>query len=177
MSIKESIREIFLKELYNRAGGNFEIVISMYEIGKDLGIKEDESAELGQELFIEGLAEMKTLSGGMGITGKGIEALGMEAPLKHAASTFRLKKYEILDDNGEKAVHRLLDRIRADLDNKACPFELMEETVIALKTIEVQMLSPRPRSSIIMEIFNVLYQNLKNILHNDLRVELKTAIS
>ena len=77
MSFEDSSRQRFLQELYNRAEGDFEIQISMYDLGTDLGLEKDEAAVFAQELFVEGLAEMKTLSGGMGITQKGLQALGI----------------------------------------------------------------------------------------------------
>ncbi len=177
MSYKDSDRQAFLQALYNRAEGDFEVQISMYDVGTDLGFEKDEAAAFGQDLFIEGLAEMKTLSGGMGITIKGLEALGIDITPKNKAHCFSLKSGSVLDDQGKEAVHELLNKIRAGLDGKAFPFDLMEEIVIDLKTIEVQMLSPNPKTQIIREIFKIIYQNLKGLAPQDLQVELQTIIS
>ncbi len=115
MSLKDSSRQAFLQELYNRAEGDFEVQISMYDIGADLGLEKNDAAAIGQDLFIEGLAEMKTLSGGMGITQKGLEALGIKITPKNETRYFRLGNGPVLDDQGKKAVHELLNKIRADL--------------------------------------------------------------
>jgi len=48
-----SSRQAFLQELYNRAGSDFEVQISMYDIGADLGLGKGEADELAQGLFIE----------------------------------------------------------------------------------------------------------------------------
>jgi hypothetical protein len=177
MSSEDSSRQIFLQELYNRAKDDFEVKISMYDIGADLGLEKDETASLGQDLFIEGLAEMKTLSGGMGITQKGLDALGININVNNEAKSFSIGSGPVLDDLGRKAVYELLNKIKAGLDSKAFPFDLMEEIVIDLKTIEVQMLSPNPKTIIIREIFKSINQNLKDLASQDLKLDLQTIIS
>jgi len=177
MSLKDSSRQVFLQELYKRAGGDFKVQISMYDIGADLGIGKDEVAALGQDLFIEGLAEMITLSGGMGITQKGLEALGINITPENETQYFRLGNGPVLDVQGKKVVNELLNKIRAGLDGKTFPFDLMEEIVIDLKTIEVQMLSPNPKTLIVREILKFINQNIKGLAPNDLILELQTIIS
>ena len=174
MSFEDSSRQRFLQELYNRAEGDFEIQISMYDLGEDLGFEKDEAAAFAHDLFIEGLAEMKTLSGGMGITQKGLKALGIEITPKKEDNSFILGSSPVLDEQGKKAVQELLNKIRTALDSKAISFDLMEEIVIDLKTIEVQMLSPKPKTSIIREIFKFIDQNLKDLVPQDLQLELQT---
>ncbi len=149
----------------------------MYDIGADLGLEKKETVALAQALFIEELAEMKTISGGMGITQKGLDALGIDTTPKNKAQSFRIGSDPVLDDQGRKAVHELLNKIRASLDNKAFPFDLMEEIIIDLKTIEVQMLSPNPKTLIIRETFKSMDQNLKNLTPQDLQLDLQAIIS
>ncbi|MCP4669662.1 MAG: hypothetical protein GY857_00020 [Desulfobacula sp.] len=177
MTSENSSRQAFLQALYNAADGDFEVQISMYDLGADIGLGKDEAAAFCQDLFIEGLAEMKTLSGEMGITQKGLEALGINITPKNEALHFRLGSGPVLDEKEIKAVHKLLNKIRADLDGKAFPFNLMEEMVIDLKTIEVQMLSINPKTSIIREIFKAIDQNFKNLASHDLKLALQTLIS
>jgi hypothetical protein len=174
MSSEDFSRQRFLQALYNRAEGDFALQISMYDLGTDLGFEKDEAAVFAQELFIEGLAEMKTLSGGMGITQKGLKALGIEITPKKEDNSFILGNGPVLDEQGKKAVQELLNKIRTALDSKAISFDLMEEIVIDLKTIEVQMLSPKPKTSIIREIFKFINQNLKDLVPQDLKLELQT---
>ncbi|MDX2439851.1 MAG: hypothetical protein QNK40_04810 [Desulfobacterales bacterium] len=177
MSSEDSSRQAFLQELYNRAEGDFEVQISMYDIGTDFGLEKDDASALGQYLFIEGLEEMKTHSGGMGITQKGLEALGINITFKNESKSFRLGRGCVLDDQGKKAVQKLLDKIKSGLDRKAFSFELMEEIVINLKTIEVQMLSPNPKTQIIRETFKSINQNLKDLAPPDLKLDLQEIIS
>ncbi|MDA3917810.1 MAG: hypothetical protein PF690_12680 [Deltaproteobacteria bacterium] len=174
MSIKDSSRQRFLQELYNRAEGDFDLQISMYDLGTDLGFEKDEAAAFAQELFIEGLAEMKTLSGGMSITQKGLKALNINITPKKEDNSFILGSSPVLDEQGQKAIQELLNKIRTTFDSKPLPFDLMEEIVIDLKTIEVQMLSPNPKTRIIREVFKFIDQNLKGLAPPDLQLELQT---
>jgi len=177
MSTEDFTRKAFLQELYNRAEGDFALQISMHDLGVDLGLGEDEVAAFAQDLFIEGLAEMKTLSGGMGITQKGLDALDIKITPKNRDQFFRLENSSVLDSEGGKVIHELLSKIRADLDSKALPFDLMEEIVIDLKTIEVQMLSPNPKTRILQEILRFMDKNIKNFVSPELKLELQTIIS
>ncbi|MCK5350583.1 MAG: hypothetical protein KAJ25_14395 [Desulfobacula sp.] len=177
MSSEDSSRQAFLQELYNRAEGDFEIQISMYDLGADLGLEKNETVALAQDLFIEELAKMKTLSGGMGITQKGLESLGANITPENEGQSFKLGSGPVLDDQGKKAVHELLNKIRSGLDNKAFSFDLMEEIVIDLKTIEVQMLSPNPKTLIIREPFKFINQNLKDLALQELQLDLQTIIA
>ena len=177
MSSEDSSRQAFLQELYNRAEGDFEIQISMYDIGAGLGLGKDEAFAVAQYLFIEELAEMKTLSGGMGITQKGLESLGANITPENEGQSFKLGSGPVLDDQGKKAVHELLHKIRSGLDSKVFSFDLMEEIVIDMKTIEVQMLSPNPKIVIIRETFKCINQNLIDLASQDLKLDLQRIIS
>lgn len=176
MSSEDFSRQRFLQALYNKAEGDFDLQISMYDLGTDLGFEKDEAAAFAQELFIEGLAEMKTLSGGMGITQKGLKALNIKIIPNKEDNSFILGN-PVLDAQGQKVIQELLDKIRAALDSKALSFDLMEEIVIDLKTIEVQMLSPNPKTPIIREIFKFIEQNLKGIAPQELTLALQSIIS
>ncbi len=143
MSAENFSRQRFLQALYNRAEGDFDLQISMYDLGTDLGFEKDEAAAFAQELFIEGLAEMKTLSGGMGITQKGLKALNIKIAPNKADNSFILGSSPVLDEQGKKTIQELLNKIRTALDSKVFPFDLMEEIVIDLKTIEKYLLDEK----------------------------------
>ncbi len=177
MSFNDSSKQAFLQELYNRAKGDFEVQISMYDIGTDLGLEKNEVNAFAQDLFIEDLAEMKTLSGGMGITLNGLETLGINIPSKNGTQSFRLSSGPVLDNQDKKVIHKLLNKTRADLDSRALSFDIMEEIVIDLKTIEVQMLSPNPKTQIIKETFKSINQNFKDHASQDLQLDFQAIIS
>ena len=61
----------FLTALHQKAGGDTGFVVSMYEIGEAIGMDRDLAQKTAESLMGEGLVEIKTLSGGIGITESG----------------------------------------------------------------------------------------------------------
>ena len=62
----------FLAELYAKTGGDPASQISMYDIGEQMGLDRDASSKTAEALIGSGFAEVKTLSGGIGITEDGV---------------------------------------------------------------------------------------------------------
>ena len=75
----------FLDELYLRTKGDSAAQVSMYDVGATLGLSKAESGSLAESLMVEGLVELKTLAGGIGITSEGLAILGITAAAPVAA--------------------------------------------------------------------------------------------
>jgi hypothetical protein len=86
MFIQDDIKEnlpLFLVELYHRTQGDASVKVSMFDIGESLGLDRKLSLRTAEELIGTGLAEIKTLSGIIGITTEGVtEARQLGASLK-----------------------------------------------------------------------------------------------
>ena len=86
MYIQDDIKEhlpLFLVELYHRTLGDGSVKVSMYDIGDSLGIDRKLSLKTAEKLIGTGLAEIKTLSGGIGIPVDGVtEAQQLGASLQ-----------------------------------------------------------------------------------------------
>jgi hypothetical protein len=86
MFIQDEVKKnlpLFIVELYHRTQGDSSIKVSMYDIGESLGIDRKLSLRTAEELIGTGLVEIKTLSGGIGITADGVaEAQGLGASLQ-----------------------------------------------------------------------------------------------
>ena len=61
----------YLAELYRQTEGDTEAKVSMLDVGSAIGFEEAEARATAENLMIEGLAELKSLSGGIGITTQG----------------------------------------------------------------------------------------------------------
>ena len=75
MFIQDDIKEnlpLFLVELYHRTQGDASVEVSMFDIGESLGLDRRLSLRTAEELIGTGLAEIKTLSGIIGITTDGV---------------------------------------------------------------------------------------------------------
>ncbi|MBA3012200.1 MAG: hypothetical protein KKF12_09995 [Proteobacteria bacterium] len=164
----------YLNQLYSMTQGDQEVQVSMYEVGEALGLEKDEAGVLAQDLFIGGDAELKTLSGGIGITRQGLLALDMKIDYQ-GDQTLQLGKGPVLDDRGKEVVEKMLGEIQAFLGRAGTPYGKLEEMVMDIKTIEIQMLSPNPKTGIIREVFKSMGSNLSG--DGDLKGKLDAVIA
>lgn len=146
----------FLQQLYEMSDEQTSDV-SMYVIGDRLGLDKAESGAVAEDLIIDGFAELRTLAGGISITEKGLDALGKATGASvngSGSSVYVLGSEEVLDDVDQQAVVRLIDDVRREIFRSAEKYDELEEFVIDIKTIETQLLSPQPKTSIITAVLH-----------------------
>ena len=152
----------YLEELYRQTGGDIEVQVSMYDLGAAIGIDKAEAGSLAEQLMVQGQAELRTLAGGISITPEGLAALGISSPPEHSAeNSLHLGDGPVADETDGHTVHLLTEEIKNEISVHSLDYNLLEEIVLDLKTIEVHMLSPRPKISVIREIFRSLQATLE----------------
>lgn len=152
----------FLLELYRMTQGDGSVKVATEDVGAAIGLDKEAAGKMSEDLIGEGWIEIKTLSGGIGITAEGVEAAraaGARGPA--SATALSLGKGPVLDTDGRAAVEALIDTIKRNLSTSQAPYNELEEMVIDLKTLEIQMCSPQPKTAIIREIFRSLEAVLK----------------
>ncbi len=166
----------YLYELYTRTGGDPEAQISMYDVGESLGMERSDAASMAESLYVENFAELKTLSGGIGITREGLNLLEIKIPAVPGKS-LSLGKEPILGDEGQNSLDKILLEIKKAVTDTKMSFPQIEEILMDIKTIEVQKLSPRPKTGIIREVLRSIHMNLEAQGPKDLTEKLKTLVS
>jgi len=147
----------FMLELHTMTGGDIAAQVSMYDVGSALGLDKSAVTALSQDLMIEELVELKSLSGSIGITGKGLAVLEREGLIAAAGQqTVRLGNGPVIDDQDRQQIELLLAEIKAGAASSPADYAHLEELVIDIKTMEVQLLSPRPKTAMIRSIFHAL---------------------
>ena len=63
----------FVVELYLQTQGDPSNTVSWYDIGETLGLDRKVSSQMAEKVIGTGMAEIKTLNGGITITGDGID--------------------------------------------------------------------------------------------------------
>lgn len=166
MSFQEHEVRGFLTELYNITGGDITQQVSMYDIGTILGFDKSSAGALAEELIVDGYAELVTLSGGISITEGGLKELN----IKPDTSTYfcSLGDDKIIDDETKKAVEEVLGKIKQVLSDCSTSYDSIEEVVIDVKTIEVQLLSSRPKTEVIRELLKSVAETTVANGNNDL---------
>jgi hypothetical protein len=166
----------FLFEIYTMTNGDTEAQVSMYDAGKTLGLEEAEAGKIAEDLFIQGFAELKTLSGGIGITLQGLKALDIKVSLQQD-DALNLGEGIILENQGKNAVEKIIQDIKDNIAQTKTPYKQLEEMVMDIKTIEIQMLSPNPKTGIIREVLRSLHKNLSGSGQDDLAAKIDIMIN
>jgi len=154
----------YLDELYRQTGGDTEQQVSMYDLGVAIGLDKAEAGSIAEQLMVQGQAELRTLAGGISITTEGLAVLGISAPpTNKSGESLHLGAGPVADDADRRTVHLLTEEIKETLSGQAVKYDLLEEITLDLKTIEVHLLSPRPKIAVLREIFRSLHDALTTI--------------
>lgn len=157
MDIAELNIKAYLEELHRQTGGDTEVQVSMHDLGAAIGLDKAEAGSLAEQLIVQGQAELRTLAGGISITPEGLAELGISVPSPGSVeSDLHLGVGPVADDNDRRTVHLLIQEIKDEISGLGLEYELLEEIVLDLKTIEVHLLSARPKIAVLREIFRSL---------------------
>jgi hypothetical protein len=151
--------EKYLDELFLQTEGKVDTQVSMFDIGTAVGLEKEAARRMAEDLIADGLVEIKTLSGGIGITAHGIE-LAQGRSGGSAAAGRSLGDGPVLQEQGRGALDTVLNRIKDHLSKNPTTFAWLEEMVIDIKTIDVQLLSPHPKTEVIRAVLRSLQDGL-----------------
>lgn len=156
--------KFFLDQLHTMTVRDKTDQVSMYEVGSNIGLERAEAGSLAEELIIQGLVELKTLAGGIGITTAGLEFLGVSLPPERGSDEHpKLSGEHILTEDDLALLVDLLPLIKKTISRNQVEFVILEELVFDLKTIEVQLLSPKPKISVVKPLLQSIEQILRGI--------------
>jgi hypothetical protein len=143
----------FMIHLFEKTGGDSTIQVSMYDIGAIVGLNRDEASKTAEELFGLQLAEIRTLSGGIGISPEGSALVQkLIGPSKtDDGKSVKLGDEPILSPAGQQVVEEIVTELKGQTGALGLDFDALAELMADLKTIDAQMGSPRPKTTIIRE--------------------------
>jgi len=149
----------FLIQLFEQTKGDSAVQVSMYDIGDKLGLDRDIASTVAQELIGSMLVEIRTLSGGIGISANGsLMAQKLIGPASASGDEFsKLDDTPLLDSYGRKAVEQIVSELKNQAGSLELDFDTLTELMADLKTIDAQLGSSRPKTVIIRAcLFSVL---------------------
>lgn len=158
----------FLDELFRQTDGNIETQISMYDVGAGIGLEKNEAGAIAQDLIIEDLAELRTLTGNISITSKGLKELGIIVPEIKVADddTSSFDGEVVMSKNDNTAITTLLAEVKTFTASMQTDYPVLEEIILDIKTIELHMMSPHPKTAVIRELLRSLLTTLSSEEHN-----------
>ena len=138
-----------LMELNRLTAGAPEAQASMYTVGEAIGLDRDGSAKAAEDLIAAGLVEIRTLSGGIGLSEAGLEAFtedrAQETPSPHLGTD------SPLDAPRREQVEQILTRLKSELGQSGLDYETLAEIMADIRTVESQLASPKPKTAIVRE--------------------------
>lgn len=153
MSELDESGQQYLIQLFEQTNGDTAAQVSMYDVGEGLGMDHDTSARVAETLIGLQLVEIRTLSGGIGISAEGAaEVKGlMGGGLPAGDIPGQLSGQPIMDATSCQAIEQVTDTLKSQTGNLGLDFDGFSEMMADLKTIDAQMDSARPKTAIIRE--------------------------
>jgi len=168
---------LFLVELYVQTQGDPSTTVSWFDIGETMGLDREASTRLAENLFGTGLAEIKTLSGGIGITAAGVaEAQQLGASITRKGNPGLVLGNTVLNEAACQAVERIVADLKSQIGEKRLDFDSLAELMADLKSIDAQMSSPNSKTAIIRECFRSIIGVLQKTGDTDSLIPLKTLL-
>ena len=149
----DDLSQQFLVKLFEQTKGDVAIQVSMYDIGELLGMEREAASTVAQELMGRQLAEIRTLSGGIGISADGSARIqALMGPMASDNSEFtKLGDEPVLNSGGQQAVDQVVSELKNQTGSLGLDFDTLSELMADLKTMEAQLDSSRPKTAIIRE--------------------------
>lgn len=165
----------FLIRLFEQTNGDPSAQASMYDIGQSLGMDRDTSCRVAETLIGMQLVDIRTLSGGIGISSDGAEEVKglMGDTFPAAKSPGRLSDRPIMEQTGCQAVQQVAEEIKMQAGRLGLDFDALAALMADLKTIEAQLSSSRPKTAIIRECLRSLEEVLEGSAESEILAKIR----
>jgi hypothetical protein len=168
----------FLIQLFEQTGGDSSVQVSMYDVGEGLGLDRDTSSRVAETLIGLQLVEIRTLSGGIGISTEGaneVSRLTGGASLANG-SRGKLTDQLVMDTTGCRGVEQAAAELKSRAGNLGLDFDGLSELMADLKTIDAQLGSSRPKTAIIRECLCSIKAVLEGVGNGDSLLEVSVLL-
>lgn len=168
----------FLTALYEKTSGDESIQVSMYDIGDLIGLDKDASVQMAEFLIGEELVEIRTLSGGIAITAEGSKRaveFGAALPFQAKAGP-KLNNGPIISDTGRQSVEQVENNLKGGIGSLGLDFDAAADLIAEFKTIDAQLTSSKPKTSVIRECFLSIEEILEKAKALDYISEIKDLL-
>ena len=159
-----------LLQLYQETGGDSAAQVSMYEAGAALGLDRETSSRLTEDLIGWEMVELRTLSGGVGISDRIIKEISDSGlgGVGKTVSTDAFGRHAIIDQDARQVVEQITADVKTRTGSLGLDFDLLSEIMADLKTIDSQLDSPRPKTNVVRECFRSLKTVLESAESNEI---------
>jgi hypothetical protein len=168
----------FLIQLFEQTKGDSTMQVSMYDIGDQVGLDRDIASAVAQELIGSMLVEIRTLSGGIGISADGSQmAQKLIGTATSSGDEFaKLDDAPLLKSSGRQAVEQIASELKKQAGSLGLDFDTLTELMADLKTIDAQLGSSRPKTVIIRACLRSVLAVLKNSGDSKISGRIRTLV-
>jgi hypothetical protein len=168
----------FLIHLFEKTGGDPSAQVSMYDVGEGFGLDRDTSSRVAETLIGLQLVEIRTLSGGIGISAEGASEVSRLKGSVSAAdsSPGKLTDQPVMDPSSCRGVEQATGELKSQAGNLGLDFDGLSELMADLKTIDAQLGSSRPKTAIIRECLSSLKEALEGLVENEILLKIKKLL-
>jgi len=153
----------FLQALFEQTNGDAMQAASMYRIGQMLDLDKEASVRTAEMLMGAALVEIRSLSGAIGLTAEGIHAAeALSGPAETSdIGRQRLCRSVILDRESLRWVEQSVSELKARIGLLKDDYDSLTELIADLKTLDAQLMSPRPKTAVVREVLCSLREQLE----------------
>jgi hypothetical protein len=168
----------FLIQLFEQTGGDPCAQVSMYDVGEGLGLDRDSSSRTAETLIGLQMAEIRTLSGGIGISTEGASEVkrltGGATPADDSPNT--LTDQPVMDPVSCQGLEQITGELKNQTGTLGLDFDRLSELMADLKTIDAQLGSSRPKTAIIRECLRALKEILEDATEAEVLLKIKALL-
>lgn len=168
----------FLIHLFEQTGGDPGTQVSMYDVGEGLGLDRNTASRVAETLIGLQLVEIRTLSGGIGISADGASEvkrlMGSASPAD--GSPAKLADRPVMDSTSCSGVEQVAGELKSRAGKLGLDFDGLSELMSDLKTIDAQLGSSRPKTAIIRECLHSLKENLEGLAEGEILQKVKSLL-
>lgn len=160
----DDMQKRFLQTLFEQTEGDLRQAASMYSIGQMLDLDKDASVRTAEMLMGAALVEIRSLSGAIGLTEDGIQAAAALSGSEETSDAERqtLCRSIILDKESIRWVEQTVWDLKAQIGLYKSGYDLLTELIADVKTLDAQLMSPRPKTAIVREVLCSIRDQLEN---------------
>ena len=168
----------FLIQLFEQTGGDPSAQVSMFDVGEGFGLDRDTSSRVAETLIGLQLVEIRTLSGGIGISTEGVsEVSRLTGGVPSAdGSPGKLTDQPVMDSISCQGVEQAAGELKRQAGNLGLDFDGLSELMADLKTIDAQLGSSRPKTGIIRECLRSIKEVLKDLTDSKSLVQVRALL-
>jgi hypothetical protein len=168
----------FLIQLFEQTSGDSSAQVSMYDVGEALGLDRDASSRVAETLIGLQLAEIRTLSGGIGISTEGANEVkrltGGVSPAD--GSPGKLTEQPIMDPASCQGVEQAAGELKSQAGKLGLDYDGLSELMADLKTIDAQLGSSRPKTAIIRECLRSIKEVLEKAAKAEILINIRALL-